>query len=481
MSSLQPTTQNIFKKLAANLAQKVWGWSTPAIPLGTQSTIVGGGIVTWAGQNAQGLVNDGYRKNDIVYSCVRLISDKVKVAPWAEYSVKDEQAYKMYKAATISKKTDLKELVAMHRKALEPIKNTSKLTDLLTYPNDDDTFADLIEQWASYKLITGNTYIAADLIGAGKNSGIPQRLFSLPSQYVQIIADINKFPAKATAYQLYMGFYQAFTREEVLHDKYFNPEANINGIQLYGMSPLSAAAMVLTRSNEGKQAAVSNYQNGGPKSIVFMNANDKVPPMIIDGQADAIKKRLDQYQGSRQVNQATVSGYPVGVAMLGLTPVELDLLRAEGFDIRAICNIYGVPSQLLNDPENKIQANATEAEKTLTTRCAIPMLNDIEKNLNRKFQSAWGFKGQNRVVAYDPQVYLELQEQRSQQVDWLAKAWWIPVEKKYDIMSMDLPADMPDEIRNGYFTASGTMIDGTGEITLPNDLNPYNKDQNETD
>ena len=50
-------------------------------PLGS-SVSINRGIVTWQGADAQGFVNDGYVSNDIVYSIVRLITEKAKIAPF---------------------------------------------------------------------------------------------------------------------------------------------------------------------------------------------------------------------------------------------------------------------------------------------------------------------------------------------------------------------------------------------------------------
>jgi phage portal protein BeeE len=61
----------------------------PNYPLGSQVAIQNG-IVTWQGQDAQAFVNDGYVKNDIVYSIVKLITDKAKLAPFHVYKVTDE-------------------------------------------------------------------------------------------------------------------------------------------------------------------------------------------------------------------------------------------------------------------------------------------------------------------------------------------------------------------------------------------------------
>ena len=69
----------------------------PNIPLSAQVAIQQG-IVTWQGQNAQQFVKDGYQSNDIVYSIIKLITDKAKLAPFHVYKIVDQTAAKRYKS-----------------------------------------------------------------------------------------------------------------------------------------------------------------------------------------------------------------------------------------------------------------------------------------------------------------------------------------------------------------------------------------------
>jgi HK97 family phage portal protein len=269
-----------------------------------------------------------------------------------------------------------------------------------------------------------------------------------------------------------MQFTELFNKQEILHDKYFNPNWNIVGNQLYGFSPLQAAARVLTRSNEGKKAAVANYQNGGPKGILFVS-DDKHDPQFTVQEAMDLKKSLARNQGAENVNQVETSGYKVDYVPLGLSPVDLDLLNAENLDLRALCNIYQVPSQLLNDPSNKTYNNTTEGEKALTVRCALPMLSSIRDQFNRKFATDWG--KMDTIIDFDLSVYSELEEDKKMQVDWLEKSY-LPLRRRLEIMGESTDG-YTDEQLNTIFVPSGvTTIDeamNQAPITIPQGLNDY--------
>jgi HK97 family phage portal protein len=438
----------------------------PTIPMNSQIAIERG-IVTWQGADQRSFVDDGYVANDIVYSIIKLITDKAKIAPFHVYKVVDEKAAKKYKSLAAQKDINLKELETLHKKAYELYTGDQRLNELLKYPNEEDCWSDLVEQWCGFKLITGNSFIYGKLIEAGNNQGKPFELFALPSQYMAIIANINVFPPTRAGYQLYYGQMWSFDTKEILHDKYFNPQWGVTGGQLYGQSPLRAAAKNLTRSNEAKTAAVASFQNGGPAGVLFMN-DERFDPTSGQAQAQALKTAVSQKGGAANFNSIAVSGYKVDWKQIGLSPVELNIIESEKWDLKALCNIYGVPSQLLNDSDSKTYNNQREGEKALTLRCAIPLLNSLTENLNRKLHTDWGYKGTNLYVDYDLSVYGELEANKSEQTEWLDKAWWISPKQKLDIMNIEVPDYIPtEELEKLYIPTGLQTIDQFQPLNIP--------------
>jgi len=438
----------------------------PTIPMNSQIAIERG-IVTWQGADQRSFVDDGYVANDIVYSIIKLITDKAKIAPFHVYRVVDERAAKKYKSLAAQKDINLKELETLHKKAYELYTGDQRLNELLKYPNEEDCWSDLVEQWCGFKLITGNSFIYGKLIEAGNNQGKPFELFALPSQYMAIIANINVFPPTRAGYQLYYGQMWSFDTKEILHDKYFNPQWGVTGGQLYGQSPLRAAAKNLTRSNEAKTASVASFQNGGPAGVLFMN-DERFDPTSGQAQAQALKTAVSQKGGSANFNSIAVSGYKVDWKQIGLSPVELNIIESEKWDLKALCNIYGVPSQLLNDSDSKTYNNQREGEKALTLRCAIPLLNSLTENLNRKLHTDWGYKGTNLYVDYDLSVYGELEANKAEQTDWLNTAWWISPKQKLDIMNIEVPDYIPkEELEKLYIPTGLQTIDQFQPLNIP--------------
>ena len=429
------------------------------------------GIVTWQGQNAPAFVQEGYAGNDFVYSIINLITNKAKVAPWGVYKVKDEKKYKQYKSLLENPQSikDWRKIEQLKEASLIPYTDDDILNELLKYPNQEDAWSDLIESAIGFKMITGNSYIYAPLIQTGKNQGKPLFFNSLPAQYMSIIADIRSVPAWVQGYQLYLGTYYNFTREEILHDKFFNPQWNASGQQLYGMSPLQSANKKITRLNESATASVANLQNGGPAGVLYMDHEDFNGDNAV-AQTNALKAKLAEFSGAKNKNKIATSGYKVGWQQIGLSNVDLDIIQQEKHDLRSLCNVFGVPSTLLNDPDAKNENNQIAAEKALTVRAAIPHLTSLRDNFNRKLNTDWGYKGQGICIDFDLSAYPELQEDKKTQAEYLDISM-LPLRQRYMIMGEEIPEGLSDEILNTIYYRGNPV----GELGLNDPLiDPYN-------
>jgi HK97 family phage portal protein len=416
------------------------------------------GLITWDGQNQAEIVRDSYIGNDLVYAIITLITQKAKVAPWGVYKVKDKAKAKQYQAKLNSPITiDIKELKELKEQAFELYEGDARLNELLKYPNSEDSWSDLIEQWVGFKKITGNSFIYAKMVGdASVNKGKPMELYVLPAQYMAVKVDIEQFPPKKVAYQLYYGQYIPFNTIEILHDKYFNPEWSATGGQLYGLSPLRAASKVLTRSNSAKEASVAMFDNMGPLGVLYMD-DMRFDPLSGGQQAQALKTQLSMSSGAGKYGSAAISAYKVGWQQMGLPAKDLQLIEAEKWDKEALCSIYGVPPVLLGSQDAATYNNMREAEKSLTLRAVLPELIAIRDNLNRKMKTDWGYKNTDIFVDFDLTVYQELEANREAQAQWLNASWWLTPEQKLKVMGIAPDPNVPLEDYQKLYIPQGLM------------------------
>lgn len=408
------------------------------------------GTITWISDKLASYISEGYQANDIVYAGVMLIMDKIRVAPWGLYQVVDEGALKQYNAI-ISGKFDAegyKKALQLRRKALEPItsynRQLGKLNELMQWPNERTTWNDLIADGAGMKMITGNEMLWANILDAGANQGLPQELFNMPAQYVRPIAT-TAWPQRIVGWQLQSGEIKQFSKEEVLHVKFWNPEYSIGGAGLMGMSPLKAGSKTLTRNNAAKKAGSVQLDNNGAAGIVYVD-DQLVPATGREAQAGVVKRGwAKENAGAENYGKLAFSGYKMGYVSVGNTLKDMDLTGIEAVDLRRIFNLWGIPSQLGNDPDNKTYNSLKEAEKALTTRCALPHLTAKRDHFNRKLQTDWGFKGVNVYADFDMSVYTELQEDQKEKWGWVSQ---LPVPEVYklELMGLDVPDELPKDL-----------------------------------
>lgn len=424
--------------------------------------VVNGSVVLIA-DNSAAYIKDGYQGNDIVYSAVKMVEEKVKLAPWAQYKVVDESSLKQYKIHL--KAGDYTKAEKYQRKALELMENfnlrTGKWKELLEWPNEYETWGDFVANGAAYKMLTGNKFWWAERLEAGANAGLPNGIYALPPQFISILAK-KGWPVKVLGYQLNSGQILNFPLEDVMHERYFNPSYDVNGSHLYGQSPVMAALMNLTRNNYNKTAGTRKFENSGATGVLFID-DDRISPEQAAEQVNAIKaKWSSEYTGAENYGKIAHSGYKTGFTSITETAKDMELIRAEDLDLRRLANIWGIPSQLMNDPENKAEANVIEAERVLTSRCALPQLTACRDNLNRKGKD-WGIES---YIDFDLSVYRELQEDQGKKWEWV-KQLTVPEAYKLEMMGLDVPDELPKDL---------IIIEGN-KMTLEDLINRLTVDQ----
>jgi len=387
---------------------------------------VGSGNPAYMPDNVESYVNQGYTYNPLVYSIVSFIAQKASTIPWFVYDIKDKKSLKLYKSGgaeqTIQKKL-------LFTKAVEPIKD-HELIELFNMPNPLQGWAEFIEQAIGFKLVTGNTYIHAIGPDAGVNKGKIQEMWVLPSQIVEILAGDRTQPIKGYRYMVQKDI--VIPPEEIIHLKYWTPDYE-SGAWLYGLSPIRAGRRVVSKSNASFDAGTAALQNSG--MLGFISGNEEQTGVgLTDEQAIALQERLALYTQAKNRGRIPVTSYNLKWQQMGMSPVDLNILESDKMDLRTICNIYHVPSELFNDAANKTYSNTQEASRAIWVNAVIPALTQFRDSFNNHI----GQKYDNRIwIDFDTSVVPELQDDLATQVAGLKEAYWISPAERRAIMGWD--------------------------------------------
>lgn len=453
--------------------------------------VIGGQLVPYKYEQLT-YIERGYTYNDLIYSVAKKVLDKATVAPWSAYKIVDEKSFLLSRAlmkkvsATSHGDTskDYQKAMMLAKKSLVAYEGDGRLTELLKWPNEEDTWSQHNYGLFGYKLITGNSYEAGwdKVPSGGLNKGKIGELYQLPSQFMNIRSG-SGLPLKAEGYELALGQMLPFDKRDVLHEKYWNPEWDVYGISLYGMSPIKAYLKRLQRNNNIQIRGAKVAENGGADVIVYLDDPTADEDFAIEQTSKLKKTWVNEQYGAENAGKAVFTTNKLGHIKLGYTPVELDALESEKFDLQMACHIFGVPPVLFSTDASTYN-NMNTGERSLTANCAVPLCLDREASFNKKLRSLPAYKDSNIWISPDFSVYTELEENKKEQVDWLEKSA-LPLQRRYEILGEDVPEWFTEEQRRAIFVPNSWVplddalvppaenMDADEEALNQRGLNPY--------
>ena len=237
---------------------------------------------------------------------------------------------------------------------------------LIKRPNKDQTLKEYRKEQYSNFLLTGDTF-EWKIEAAGFN--YPTSLKIIPSQYtvINMMNDNDYFSEIKNYYFCWGSQNKYFGPEEVVHTQNLDPSYCSNK----GLSFLQPAYKALSTSNQVHNAEAHMIENRGATGMI---SSDQEGYPLTEEEREEINERFKKKAGgSSNYNKMLTVGSKVKYTSLGLSPKDLTLTDLDINKLRKFCNVYGMSSQLFNDPANKTFNNLGEAKKSLYTEAAIPL------------------------------------------------------------------------------------------------------------
>lgn len=365
-----------------------------------------------------------YNTNATVFSVVELIGKRFAQLPRYEYKVVDTKQYKKYKQlynSSFTNKSALSIASNVAKKAFDDEVVDGALSKLILKPNgyqgQDEFFKMLITQYELFgeAFVWKNRGVLADgLEGEARHNKPVLELHVLPSNMVEVLPD----PADVwgiLGYELQISGTNLFIpKEDIIHWKQTNPNFDaVTRTHLRGQSSLRALLRTITQANSIEDAATAMFQNGGAKGILFDKLLRRIEPVQEKQIRDVIDRKINS--GSLKSAVAAIQG-DWGYIDLGLSSVDMELLKADGHLIEKICNAMGVPPEMFiagNTYQNK-----KEARQDFLTNKIIPLCASCDDELNRGL--AKDFKT-GTVIHTDYENEPELQEDIKEVIEYSTK------------------------------------------------------------
>lgn len=370
----------------------------------------------------ESFVKNGYAGNVNIYPIVRRI---VTPAIGVEWGIKDES---------------------------DEWVEDSELGLLLKNPNPKQSFNEFIDEIMCWRLITGNSFMWVLSPDTGANKGKPAEIWPMPASQTEIISGGYFEPVQE--YVLKVGdSSKKIPANQVIHGKYTNLTYDSQGSQLYGQSPLQAALKVMQATNEAYTRMQIQFEQGGPDYIITgtkETATQEWNPEQKQSFLDWIKSPLFKK------NRIHGKNLPVEVHELGKSIVDMGTLEYVKLSLRDYCNIYGVPSALMNDNQYATQsANSREFSRQLWNNAVIPELERTKDDLNKVAAKSNAVTGKMERFDYDVSDIPELQADNSLMSQSLSTAWWLTPNQR--LIMMGQAPDELDPMMNMRFVPMGLV------------------------
>jgi HK97 family phage portal protein len=304
----------------------------------------------WKEWDYSNAVNEGFKKNNLVYSCIDKIAKSASSVDWYVYKKKADGTY-------------------------EKIDN-HPLEALINRPNPFMSKRDFITRW-TYSMFLGGNSIMFKVRSI--ESQPPTELWYLPQDTLSPVPHKTKFIEKYV-YD-YDGVKQDIATRDIIHDRFIDP-SNI----YWGISPIKSASMLIDSDNQAVEWNKFSMSQRAISDGAFIIDQ----PLTKDQWEDVTEQIESNHTGSQNARKFWVLGAGAKWQQMSLSPVEMDFIQSKKLNREDIASIFGVPPAMLGFYENATLANIETARKVFWQDTVVPYLDGIRDALNSSLTIEYG-------------------------------------------------------------------------------------------
>lgn len=205
-----------------------------------------------------------------------------------------------------------------------------------------------------------------------------------------------------------------------------------------GRSRLAAGRRAVLKSNNAKNAANQLYTNGGAYGFLAVE-DEGISFDDVQALETAYQKK---HTGVGSQGKIVFTNGKIRFERTGMTAEDLQLSQTDLNDLRAICALFGAPSQLFNDNEASTFSNYKEARRTLYNNCVLPNIKNLFAKLSWELLPELSRELENVYMMPDLTAIPELQTTIQEQAAALRNAEWLTPNEKRAAMGYE-PIDDP--------------------------------------
>lgn len=197
----------------------------------------------------------------------------------------------------------------------------------------------------------------------------------------------------------------AYTPEEIVWLRYFNPLDD-----LAGLSPLAPARLSADMGHDGLSFNRHLLRNSARPDFLLLTNQE-----MNETELEEFYARWEmRYQGPDNAHRPAVASAVRDVKTLGLSHRDIDFIQGLRWSLEDVSRAYGVPKLLLGDFERATYANVQASERMFWRNTIVPETRFLEEQLNRMLLPRLGYP--RLSVEFDLSVIEALQEDENNRV-----------------------------------------------------------------
>jgi HK97 family phage portal protein len=294
------------------------------------------GQAVWTSRDYGALAREGYQRNAIAYRCVRMVAEAAASVP---LKLEDSEG------------------------------GEHPFSEVFARPNPEQSGVELLEAFYGHLQIGGNGWLELVTL-----DGVPREICALRPDRVRIIPGKSGWPAgwehDANGIKRRVWRDQTNGRSPICHLKLFNPTDD-----LYGQSPLEAAAIAVDIHNSGGAWNKALIDNAARPSGALVYRGTPGNERLNEEQFERLKAELtDAHTGAANAGRPLLLEGGLEWTPMSMTPAEMDFVEARHASARDIALAFGVPPMLLGIPGDNTYANYREANLAFWRQTILPLV-----------------------------------------------------------------------------------------------------------
>lgn len=371
---------------------------TKASAAGGLLALTGLARAKWTGRRYDAQIEEGFRKNVVVWRCVSMVADALASIPFVLYDARGK-------------------IVSNH-----------PLLKLLARPNPLMSGTDFMSAIAITWQLAGNVFIEAVRPDAEQ---APAELYLLRPDRMKVLPGPSGLPLGyeyAVNNKTHRWSANAITGAcDILHLRTFNPLDD-----WYGLAPLEAALMSVDQHNAAGTWNQALLGQAARPSGALVYAPREGPQTLTNDQMQRLREEFDtSYSGARNAGRPLILEGGLEWKALSMSPQEMEWLKGRDSAARDIALAFGVPAQLVGVPDAQTYSNMQEARLALYEETVLPMATRIIAALNTWLAP---MLGTGLRLAFDADEISALVPRRQHLWDKVGNVSFLTINEKRDAL-----------------------------------------------